>query len=89
MKKVRNSNKHAINTVILICFFLRAHVLCKQKVRVTTKVAVSATTALKRHGERHASRAESSEPNGAIFCTVSSVIEESPELSDTVFITLA
>ena len=77
-----------MNAMALAHFFLRAHVLCKQKVKVTIKLAVSADTALKRHGHRHTSRVESSESELNYFCTASSMTEESPELSDTVFITL-
>jgi len=85
MKKVKSSDSCTMNAMALAHFFIRAHVLCKQKVKVTMKLAVSADTALKRPGDRHSSKAESSESELNYFCTTSSVIEESPELSDTVF----
>lgn len=72
----------------LVHFLLRDRVLRKQKVKVTIKLAVSADTALKRHEDRYISRAESSESELNYFYTESSVIEDSPELSDIVFITL-
>lgn len=51
----------AMNAMALAHFFFRANVLCKQKIRVTIKLAVSADIALKRRGDRHTTRAESSE----------------------------
>lgn len=60
MKKVKSSKNCAMNAMALARFF-RANVLCKQKVKVTIKLAVSADIALKRHGDRHTTRAESSE----------------------------
>lgn len=77
-----------MNAMALAHFFLRDHVLQKQKVKVTIKLADSAGTALKRHGDRHTSRTEFSESELNYFCTESSVTEESPKLSDIVFITL-
>lgn len=43
-----------MDVMALAHFFLRAHVLCKQKVKVTIKLAVSAETALKKAwGQTH------------------------------------